>query len=155
MTTGSALDGLIQLVTILIVLSVSSERLVEIVKSRFTVLRTANADPAGEAKRCGYLHMLAVVAGCFTVYLALPWIKSLLSLSADFQLPDWHLVLGLGLLASGGSSLWNSVLSYLVGIKQAQKNDLQQMKDTWYGRGVALDDFPTAQSSTGVTAIKH
>jgi hypothetical protein len=155
MTTSSALDGLIQLVTILIVLSVSSERLVEIVKSRITALRTADADPAEEAKRCGYLHMLAVVAGCFTAYLALPWIKSLLSLSAGYQLPDSQLVLGLGLLASGGSSLWNTVLSYLVGIKQAQKNDLQQMKNTWHGGGVALEDFPTAQSRTGVTAIKN
>lgn len=112
-------ETLTAIVTLLVTLSIASERLVEIVKGLCPWLNTEHPDATREGRRRAALHLLAVIAGWVTACLAGDVIAALKI--PGFFAPDggitcWQCV-GLGLLASGGSGLWNSVLSYLVKVK--------------------------------------
>lgn len=100
------------IVTLLLALSIASERLVEIVKGLIPPLTKPNPNPRLEAIRCAVLQILAVFSGVATAYLARDYIPKEVSDVAK----DWS-VWGLGLLASGGSGFWNSILTYLLKIK--------------------------------------
>ena len=110
------MEKITAIITMLLALSIASERLVEIVKGLIPWLDKQNPDPKGEGMRRTCLHVLAVIAGVLTAYLAKDYIPE------DVARPtgSWA-ILGLGLLASGGSSLWNSVLSYLSNVKDLKK----------------------------------
>jgi O-antigen/teichoic acid export membrane protein len=97
-------------------LSVASERLVEIIKGLVPWLDQANADEMKEGRRRSVLHLLAVGAGVLTAALAADYIP------AEVANPSksWA-VIGLGVLASGGSGLWNSVLTYVAKVKDIKK----------------------------------
>jgi hypothetical protein len=104
-------------VSVLVVLSVASERLVEIVKGLFPALNKENPDPTKEGWRRAGLQVMAVAAGIITAYLARPALPASLS-------PIWNSnlgIFGLGLLASGGSGFWNSVLAYFLQLKELKK----------------------------------
>lgn len=104
--------SLTTVVSLLIALSVASERVVEIVKGLIPWLNTQKADASQEGWRKAALQALAVGAGILTAVLAQPAIKDVV--------PGWGegtTILALGLLASGGSGLWNSVLGYLTAVK--------------------------------------
>jgi O-antigen/teichoic acid export membrane protein len=96
----------------ILALSIASERLVEIIKGFFPALEKASADENAEARRRSYLQILAVLSGIATALLAQDYIPVELDVT-----PKWWSIVGLGLLASGGSGFWNSVLTYMANVK--------------------------------------
>jgi hypothetical protein len=109
-------DDLTQLISLLVVLSVAAERLVEILKNFiFTKLATVNPDPVKEARRQGKNHLLAIFASLLTAII----VKG----SGQFTDWNWWTVLAFGFLASGGSGLWNSVLGWAKGLKDIRQSE--------------------------------
>jgi hypothetical protein len=116
-------------VGLLAALSVASERLVEIVKGLVPWLNTDKTEGTSptddnkrsEGRRRAALQILAVVAGCITAWLAWPAVSTALTQAsiADGDKTLW--ILSLGLLASGGSAFWNSVLTYLLNVKNLKE----------------------------------
>lgn len=117
------LTKLIVIVSLILSLSIASERLVEIIKGFFPSLDKARDDPAEEGRRRSYLQILAVISGIVTSYLARDFLPVEVA-----KVPEGLAVIGLGLLVSGGSGLWNSVLSYLTQVKEIKKADLEVAK---------------------------
>ncbi len=113
-------------VALLVALSIASERLVEIIKGAVPPLNQENPDPAKEGRRKAALQFLAVLAGIVTTWLAWPAIDSMEGL----KLPANRVmgILALGLLASGGSGFWNSVLTYVTQVKDIKEEELKQKK---------------------------
>ncbi len=107
------LTDLSGLIATLITLSVAAERLVSIIKNFSPSLSSEQSTAEKERARQVKLQLLALAAGLLTAYLA--DVGSLLPAG----LPRWPL---LGLLASGGSGFWTSVLGYVNGIKDIKKN---------------------------------
>src|SRR5262244_130117 len=113
------------IVSLLITLSVASERLVEIVKGFIPALDKENSDPNKEGRRRAVLQILAVVAGIFTAFLARPILpQEILPPTND------GVILALGLLASGGSGFWNSILTYVTKVKEVKKLEAEEKKKT-------------------------
>jgi hypothetical protein len=110
-------------VSLLIALSIASERLVEIVKGCIPALDQPRVDPTAEGRRRAVLQLLAVVAGIVTAFLASGIIPSELH-EATTPLAT----IALGLLASGGSGFWNSILTYVGKVKDVKSLEAS-MKD--------------------------
>ena len=109
------------IVTLLIALSVASERLVEIIKGVIPFLNQQNQNATQEGWRRAAVQAMAVVAGIVTALLAR-------SAITDVVPKAWQStsgILALGLLASGGSGLWNAVLGYLLQVKDLKKLDVK------------------------------
>jgi hypothetical protein len=107
-------------------LSVASERLVEIVKSFVPWLNSKKfANDQMEALRSGILQSLAVLSGILTTWLASPLLPS--DMSASAMNPTT--IIGLGLLASGGSGFWNAILTYMTKIKDMKTMESKEMKN--------------------------
>ena len=104
------LTKLTTIVSLLVALSVASERLVEIIKGLFPFLNQQNVDPKKEGWRKAAIQFLAVPAGIITAFLAKPAIP-------DFFPDHFTTTLAVGLLASGGSGFWNSILTYVTRAK--------------------------------------
>ena len=104
------------IVAIILALSIASERLVEIIKGFIPFLDRPNPDPKAEGRRRSYLQILAVVAGVLTAFLARDYIPPEIAKPTE----SWAII-GLGLLASGGSGFWNSILTYLTKVKDIKK----------------------------------
>jgi len=101
-------NSLSVVVSLLVALSVASERLVAIIKGLVPFLNQENLDPTREGWRASALQGLAVASGVTTTLLARPLIPSVA--------PGWDNLpglLALGLLASGGSGFWSSVQGYV------------------------------------------
>lgn len=112
------------IVSLILALSIASERLVEIVKGFFPWLDKSSSDPKTEGRRRSVLQILAVASGIATAMLAKDYVPPELS-SATKDL--WG-VLGLGLLASGGSGFWNSILTYVARVKDIKNAQADAMK---------------------------
>jgi hypothetical protein len=123
--TSSALTAtsLTFLVTFILALSIASERLVEIIKGWIPFLDKENVDPTQESRRRSILQALAVVSGIVTAFLAREYIPSRIAQPTD----AWS-VAGLGLLASGGSGFWNSILSYITKLKDLKKLEIEEKR---------------------------
>ncbi len=104
------------IVGVILALSLASERLVEIIKGFIPFLDKQNTDTTVEGRRRSCLHILAVLASVLTAFLARDYIPTEVAKPTE----SWA-ILGLGLLASGGSSFWNSVLTYLTKAKDIKK----------------------------------
>jgi hypothetical protein len=117
------LTQLTVIVSLIMSLSIASERLVEIIKGFFPLLDKSRDDPVAEGRRRSYIQLLAVISGIVTAYLARDYLPVEVA-----KVPEGWAVVGLGLLVSGGSGVWNSVLSYLSHVKEAQKIDLEVAK---------------------------
>lgn len=155
---------LIAIVTIILTLSVASERLVEIIKGRYPKFFGVNpiGVPTGgtpppetgytpeqsEARRKARISLLAVGCGIFTALLASPLLIPMFSqildgsmcnpfpkLAADLNdkspcgevsAMGFLVVIAAGLLASGGSAFWNTILEYLMKIKDLKKIDVKK-----------------------------
>ncbi len=104
------------IVGVLVALSVATERAVEIVKGVIPQLTGKSDSQKKEGLRRAANQLLAVGAGMLTTYLARPAIpQDLLPPTSDSS------VIALGLLASGGSGFWNSVLSYVLQVKDLKE----------------------------------
>lgn len=111
------ISKLVTVVGLLVALSISSERLVEIIKGLSKFLNVEKKDPVAEGRRRSAIHALAVVAAVVTALLAKPVVESVLRLPE----PTYLWIIALGLLASGGSSFWNSVLTYVLSLKDIKQ----------------------------------
>lgn len=119
-----SLEGLPTIITLLIALSVATERTVEIVKSMVPWLDTARPVKSMEGFRRAALHALGVVAGIGITWLTWPIVAQILGQTeANVHLPT---VAALGLLASGGSGFWNSMLTYAVNLKELKRADVRE-----------------------------
>ncbi len=134
------MEDLTTIVTLLITLSIASERLVEIIKGIVPFLNQKKDDPTEEGRRKSALQAMAVGAGIVTALLARSVVAEIM--------PAWSSIpglLALGLLASGGSGLWNSVLDYLLKIKAGKQLDVDRKREASADRLIALR--PETQSS--------
>ncbi len=111
------------IVSLLVALSIASERLVEIIKGLIPALNLEKPHPTTEGWRRCILHVLAVCAGILTVFLsrnAIP--KELYDVTTNSG------IVSLGLLASGGSGFWNAILTYVTKVKDIKAVDAEQKK---------------------------
>lgn len=108
-------DNLAEIISLILALSIASERLVEIIKGLIPWLSATKEGP-WEGVRKAALQVLAVVSAIITAFLAKDYIPVELGKSVS-----GGAIIGLGLLASGGSGLWNSVLTYFGNIKDIAK----------------------------------
>lgn len=129
------MEALTPVVTLLIALSIASERLVEIVKNFFPFLSQQQPKVADESRRKLILHLLAVVAGCVSAWLAWPVAKDILSQAAIAH--QWSVILALGALASGGSGFWNTILTYLLNLKNLKRAELVQVEQHQAATGLS------------------
>jgi hypothetical protein len=121
------IQSLVAIVGVLVSLSVASERLVEIIKGLIPFLNLQNADEKDEKKegrRKAILQAMAVCSGIVTALLAKPALADILP-NAWTSLPA---IFALGFLASGGSGLWNAVLSYVLLVKNIKKEKFKQLQ---------------------------
>jgi hypothetical protein len=122
-TIAMELTTLPIVVTLILALSIATERFVEIIKGFFPSLSQSQADPVLESHRAAKLQSLAVVGGWVISGLALPITRQIIPSE------NWLLtVLALGLLASGGSGFWNSILTYVTNLKDLKEADLATRK---------------------------
>lgn len=125
------LSSLSALLALLVALSVAAERLVEIIKNLPRLgewLKTENPDAAAEGWRRLVLQLLAVGAGILTAWLA----REVLPVIPDTGIKGKETTTGallvLGLLASGGSGFWTSILGYVRNIKEIKKAEAVDTK---------------------------
>jgi O-antigen/teichoic acid export membrane protein len=110
-------------VTLMIGLSIATERLVEIVKGFVGFLGTEQADADAERRRKALLQILAVAAGIFTAWSAADYVPDDIAKPTE----SWKII-GLGLLASGGSGFWNSIATYFLKVKDLKKIEVEEKK---------------------------
>ena len=67
---------------------------------------------------------MAVCSGIITTWLARPALADILP-HAWTSLPA---IFALGFLASGGSGLWNAVLSYVLNVKNMKKEEVKELQ---------------------------
>jgi hypothetical protein len=115
------LDNLNSFVSVLLALSIASERLVELVKGLVSRLDGPRPDPREERLRQWIIHAMSVVASCIVVYLAQGQIASALKMPGGLS---FGVGLLLAILASGGSSFWNSILTWLLSLKNLNQQSL-------------------------------
>jgi MFS family permease len=118
------IEALAAIVGVLVSLSVASERLAEIIKGLIPFLNLQNADEKKEGRRKAILQTMAVCSGIVTALLARPALTAILP-NAWTSFPA---IFALGFLASGGSGLWNAVLSYVLNVKNMKKEEVKQLK---------------------------
>jgi len=115
--------------TMMVAISVADERVVEILKGAFPNfwLFTAKPDATAEARRNAALHFLAFMCG--TAIAAVGRFDVLKTLSITWptgSLPLFEIsvsYLTAGLLASGGSAIWNHALDLLKAVKVKNEQD--------------------------------
>jgi hypothetical protein len=111
------------IIGLLAALSVASERLVEIIKGLIPSLDKQSPDPKTEAHRRAALHVIAAFAGILTAFIASQ------AFPDSVHLPPGILgKITLGLLASGGSGFWNSILDYVNNAKDLKAVQAGQPK---------------------------
>jgi hypothetical protein len=140
-------EYLIAAASILVVLSGSAERFVEVIKGFIPPLNVSSSNPKIESRRKAYVQLLSIACCLITAYLARNQIAE--ALWGANQPVKWQVVTGLGVLAAGGSSLWNSVLTYLVGIKDIKKVEATTRKDQALQQGplTSHPDLPASMPS--------
>lgn len=122
------LDALPLYVTLLIALSVATERAVEIFKGFIPWLDREDPNALNERVRKAILQALAVLAGVLISFLTWPVIAQLLG-KPEQTARDGAMVAALGLLASGGSGFWNSMLGYVTSLKDLKKSQASITSD--------------------------
>ncbi|MFN0181169.1 MAG: hypothetical protein ACKVZ0_20375 [Gemmatimonadales bacterium] len=123
MENAASLGGLPTIITLIIALSIATERFVEIIKSWLPSLDQSRETAALEGKRRAKLQLLAAVGGILISYLAWPVSSQVITSG-----PGSLTIIALGLLASGGSGFWNALLTSVVHIKDLKALDVKQTK---------------------------
>lgn len=129
--TVSGLDLAIAVAGSLIFISLAAERLVEVIKGWWPSLNVAQDDPVAEGRRKSKLNLLAMAAGTATVWIAYDALKQMQGLAWLNEAQGWNkglAIVALGMLSSGGSSLWNSLLSYLLILKNVKCAELENLR---------------------------
>jgi hypothetical protein len=117
------------IVALLGAMSLSVERVVEIVKSMVPFLAQAQQDAGKERWRRISLYLLSTIVGTLIAFIAQEQIQPLLA--TMFKTPG---VIGLpscfilGLLSSGGSGFWNQSLSIVEEIRKAKKLEVKKLQ---------------------------
>jgi hypothetical protein len=133
------------ILSLIIALSVASERLVEIVKGMVPWLDQPRDDPAAEGRRRSVLQVMALASGVFTAWLASPALPSEIWSPGtgllDQDTSGKVMAIGaLGLLASGGSGFWNSILTYVGKVKETKAAEADVAKAVAEERRVSAPD---------------
>jgi hypothetical protein len=103
------------LITLLVTLSVASERLTDIAKNKLTILNkpTDGSTPRlSDKQRTVWIQILSLLCSGITVYIAQPMLADSFK-----QFTTIGGMAILTLLISGGSSFWNSIQQYMLSIK--------------------------------------
>ncbi|MFL5538061.1 MAG: hypothetical protein ACJ8J0_03675 [Longimicrobiaceae bacterium] len=108
------LNSLPATITLLIALSMATERGVEIVKSLIPWLDLVRPEPVSEGRRRAAIQALAVLFGFAIAFLTWPIIAQVMNATKERDAPT---IAALGLLASGGSAFWNSLLGIVLNLK--------------------------------------
>ncbi len=116
------------MVSLLIAVSIASERLVEIIKGFVPYLNTENVDPILEGRRKSYLQLFAIVSGILTSLFAYSVITEVID-GLFKDIPHALTIIAIGLLASGGSGFWNSILTYLLKVKDIKEIKADKAKE--------------------------
>jgi hypothetical protein len=122
------IESLPTILTLLIALSVAAERAVEIITGFVPWLSKVEESVGAEARRRAVLHLLAAASGIAISWLAWPVVAEALAELPNQATRPAHFptVLALGLLASGGSGFWHSILSYVTSLKELKQADSRQ-----------------------------
>ncbi len=129
------IDNLLAFISTLAALSLATERIVEIIKGYIPALgqkevilkkeEATEEDLKGlkerkekESKRKANIQILTVICGIITASLAQKAIGGVAGLEKFSGIPG---IILLGFLTSGGSSLWNSILEYVIEVKNIKK----------------------------------
>jgi hypothetical protein len=99
-------------ITLLIPLSIATERVVDIIKNIIPWLRIVKKDSYHESWRMAFLQVIAIVVGSIIAR----WASGILT-----NMPSNYILLGI--LASGGSGFWTSIQGYVSNIKEIKKAD--------------------------------
>lgn len=126
MSDATSLSGLPTVVTLIIALSVATERVVEIVKGWWPWVDQAKDLAQEESRRRAVLQLLAVAGGIGISFLA--WPISSQVVPADASVGRIPTILALGLLSSGGSGFWNTILGYASSLKDLKEADADRAK---------------------------
>src|SRR5919106_4202506 len=110
------MDSLSTMVTLLIALSVATERFVEIVKGLVPWLDVVKEDVREEGRRRAALQALAAAGGIVVSALSFPIAREIL----PEGLGTTTTAIALGLLASGGAGVWEFIFRYVTGIKKVE-----------------------------------
>jgi len=122
--TATSFQNLPEIITMIIALSVASERLVEIVKGVWPWLDQERPSRTSEARRKAVVQVLAVVAGI--VVTALTW-NLVGAVIAPGKTPVWS-VLAVGLLASGGSGFWHTILGLVTSSRDLRRATVREVE---------------------------
>lgn len=114
------LETLINFVTVFLALSVATERLVELVKGMIPVLNGPSLIPKYEVWRQFVIHLMSLVAAAVVVSLSQDYIVSTLKPQITSPMSREQIA-AFAILASGGSSFWNSILTYLLSLKNIKR----------------------------------
>jgi hypothetical protein len=115
------LPDITKLVTLLAAMSVSVERIVEILKGFIPYLNKQLSDGTAENRRRALLHVIAALFGTVVAYLGQDQISSIAAAKPLLDL-HWLGYIILGLLTAGGSAFWNHVLDIIGALKTQQEN---------------------------------
>lgn len=137
------LDSLPAIITLLIALSVATERCVEIVKGLSPTLDTARSDARLEGRRRAAIQALGVAFGFLIAWVTWPVVAE--SLGRENASLHWPTVVALGFLTSGGSGFWNSMLGYVTSLKELKKVDVKERTEA---AGVLVVPQPTVGTLT-------
>jgi hypothetical protein len=121
---GRTVNNLTAFVTLMGAISVATERVVEILKGMIPPL-AKDLQGNAEGFRRAIMQILAGVVGAVIAYFAQPEIASTMpSLSSDKI--GWVGYAIVGLLASGGSGLWNHVLDIVQAMKVSKETAIPE-----------------------------
>ncbi len=115
------LTDITKLVTLLAAMSVSVERIVEILKGFIPYLNKQLDPGSAENRRRALLHVIAALFGALIAYLGHAQISSIAAAKPLMDL-QWLGYIIIGLLTAGGSAFWNHVLDIIGALKTQQEN---------------------------------
>lgn len=119
------------IIAVLGTLSLSVERVIEILKNMIPKLATAFPEAKKEGRRRAFLQFLSALVGAVIAYVARDQIQPVLP--TIFKADDgmgWSSYIILGLLASGGSGIWNHTLSIVEEVKKAKKLQVKKLQES-------------------------
>lgn len=119
------MDKAQMLVTVLVTLSMASERLVEAIKGLLPWLNMAKESEAADGPRRSVLLFLSFGAGVLSAFLGRDLIHGAYP---DFDPNNVWSIVGLGILSSAGSGFWNAILTYLLKLKDLKEIAVQKAK---------------------------